>query len=532
MIYINQTGYPPVSKKRFLITADAAGTIVNFSVVRAEDGEQVFDGTLISEKLDDRKLSGMILRQGDFSDLETPGRYRIVYGSAASSEFSISQSVYHSLAADSLRTISLIRANIHIDDPLTGLKHPAAHLEDRNITGKDYSGGWYNAGDYGKWTHCSSVAIANMLWLFQLAPDSPATTADTTGIPESGNGIPDILDEARWGLEWLLKMQHESGAVYHKVDTEPDFAWGRPPEDDPYPRTVKWTDRNGTKPSTVDAGDLCGVMSLASRVYTGIDPAFAERCRTSALRAWEWIKKNPGTAQTDPYYTDNDTRQELFWAAAEIHVISGGKEGGDHLANLPSLNWIGPVTWQEPELYGALALLTCTRTGQNLKAHILNRLTASAEWLSARAAQHPFGHTVDRFFWSSNFHILGAGQVLAAAYRLTGRIEFRDAALGQLHYILGHNALGLSFVTGYGGNRVRHPYHWPYFVYGVTLPGWVSGGANPVPEGADPLLVKLQKKGTPPALCFVDACGTDGSWASNEGTLAMTSALMFLAGLI
>lgn len=146
------------------------------------------------------------------------------------------------------------------------------------------------------------------------------------------------------------------------------------------------------------------------------------------------------------------------------------------------------------------------------------------------AASHAYGHTLTDFWWGSNSYVLGTAQLLSAAYLFSGEEKYKNCALEQLNYLLGGNALNLSFVTGYGGNSVQKPYHWINSVYNIRFPGWIAGGANRISTGVDPLLESVQKKGTLPALCFIDECSEKRSWASNEGTIVMASALMFLAG--
>ncbi|MBN2442151.1 MAG: glycoside hydrolase family 9 protein, partial [Spirochaetales bacterium] len=441
--------------------------------------------------------------------------------------FQISTNLYNKLFRDSFRVLSLVRANISIDDGETGFIHPAGHLEDFNINGRDFSGGWYNAGDYGKWTHCSSVVVANLLWLYIL---NPFVRTDDLGIPESGNNIPDLLDEARWGLTWLLKMQNADGSVYHKIDTEPGFAWGKGPDEDALERSPKWTDRNGRVPSTIDAADFCGVMSLASDVFLEVDPGFALVCREAALRSWEWVRSHPENPQKDPYYTDDDPSQELFWAGGDIFILTGGEEGIDFIEGYaqPSVN---APSWLMTDYYGILALCIAASVPGEIRNSHKAALLKTSDLLLEKINRYPYGHVLEDFWWGSNSSVAGSAQILIAAYKISGKDEYLSGGLEQLNYLLGCNALNLSFVTGFGKNSVEHPYHWSYYVYDKLIPGWISGGPNRYPGGADPLLKSIQQTGTPPAMCFVDACEAMGSWASNEGTIAMTSSLMFLAGL-
>lgn len=516
-IYVNQTGYLPQSEKILLIDADKVHRSREFQIVNLNDNSVEFTGKITSQPLDDQILSGKILFCGDFSGFRQEGTFCIVTGGLNSSPFSISNDLYQNLSRDCLHSISLIRANVAIHDELTGLVISTGHQGDFDIEGRDYSGGWYNAGDYGKWTHCSAINVANLLWLYELHADLPEEMKEK------------LLAEARWGMEWLLKMQDDSGAVYHKVDSEPDFAWGQGPDADTFERTVKWTRLGGETPSSIDAGDFIGVTSLASRLFHSIDPDFSLHCRKAAEKSWEWLLLNPDNPQTDPYYTDTDSSQEFFWAAAEIYCLIRDPRAYEYLQS-NSRGVVSPPGWMTPDFFGSLALIH-SGSDTELSRKELSLLQRSAAFFMAESEKHPFRHPNTSFWWGSNFYISGTGQLLAAAWHFTGKEDYREAALNQLHFLLGRNALSRSFVAGYGSRSLEHPYHWAYYVYGIVLPGWIAGGANGLPGGADPLLKDLQAKNTPPALCYLDVCTYNGSWASNEGTVAMESSLMFLAGM-
>ena len=528
---VNQAGYLPGSEMTFSLPAEGYPPGSPFYVV--QDGRAVWEGVLPEKPEDDREFSGRRVYRVSFSGCPAAGKMRIRTDGMESPEFSVAGDVYRPVFGSSFRTFSLVRANTEVRDRVTGLVHRAGHSGDFDIRGNDYSGGWYNAGDYGKWTHCSSIAVSDLLWLYVLGPE--CVGSDDLHIPESGNGVPDLLDEARWGLEWLLKMQYTDGgsldgAVYHKVDTEPDFSWGLPPDADPLERSVKWTERGGKVPSTVDAADFAGVMFLASRVFAPWDEEFAGKCRSAAERSWAWVVKNPGNPQLDPYYADPDPSGEVFWAAAEALAVTGSPEARIFVDRyFPG--YMNPPGWQSPEFYGFLTLLYAGGIPEETKTAAADVFLRTADFLTDESESHPYGHTLSDFWWGSNFYILGSGLVCTVAFDLDGDIRYRNAALSQLNYLLGQNALGYSFVTGFGEKSVVNPYHWTTFVYNIVIPGWVTGGPNRYPGGADPLLKELQRKGTPPALCYLDECRGDGSWASNEGTLAMTGALVFLSGL-
>lgn len=138
----------------------------------------------------------------------------------------------------------------------------------------DVSGGWHDAGDYGRYTVPAAKTVADMLYAYQA---NPALFGDDVGIPESGNGVPDILDEAKYALTWMLKMQDpETGGVHHKVTCE-NFPGYVMPEQETGELIV-------TPVSTTATGDFCGAMALASEFFGESDPNFAATCLDAAKR--------------------------------------------------------------------------------------------------------------------------------------------------------------------------------------------------------------------------------------------------------
>lgn len=553
---LNQLGFRPGAAKRFCLTVarasdtplspDAGASVFDGGLdllgdtgvaprpdrftVESETGQTVFSNDF-GPVADLTKAAGERVVSGDFSAVTKPGRYRVRCGERLSSVFTIGDDVYRPLLHDAARAFYIIRANAALDDPRTGLKHAAGHPADAHITVggevRDLTGGWYNAGDFGKWTHMAAISSSQMMWLYELRPAAAKVKLDMPALWP----LPDVLQQARWGLEWLLKMQNRDGSVLHKVDTEPLYAWGKPPADDPNPRNARGA-------SSIDAGVFVGVMCQARRVFAKIDPVFARRCRAAALKSWTWLKANPDVRHDDPFYTDPDVRQEVAWAYAEMAVMTG--DGGlatqavDRFKalNTPDGAGILPFFWPSPQVLGAMAL---ARYGKGtVRDAAISGLQRAAAIITAGQADDPYGYSADpgRYSWGSLEMALDSAVVCLFASEIDGDATFRRTAQRLLDYALGCNALNLSFVTGHGAHFVSHPYHWTYRTQKILMPGWPSGGPNGQPQGADPLLSAMIARGTPPAKCFVDACQDTGAWACNEGQTTETAALVLTAGLL
>nr|MCR4587815.1 glycoside hydrolase family 9 protein [Lachnospiraceae bacterium] len=191
----------------------------------------------------------------------------------------------------------------------------------------DIQGGWHDAGDFGRYVSAGAVAVAHMLYAYELFPEA---FEDTVNIPESGNGVPDLLNECRYELEWMLQMQREDGGVYHKQTTFCHAPFIMPEEDKEQMMVFPV--------SSMSTGDFAGVMCLASRVYKEFDPSFARDCMHAAVEAGMWLMehpentdfKNPDGCNTGEY-GDEDDRDERMWAFAElIRTDLEVRNSGDH----------------------------------------------------------------------------------------------------------------------------------------------------------------------------------------------------------
>ena len=523
---LNQVGFRPDATKSFVIggTAERAPPLT-FSV-ETLGGTGVFAGRIDPALHDLTRTTGEHVRVGDFTAFKGPGRYRVRVGSSASHPFEIGDAIYAPVVRDAARAFYLIRANVAHDDPVTGIRHAAGHLSEARMrvdgAERDLTGGWYNAGDYGKWSHMAAMSASCMMWLHELRPH--AARKLVLAVPRTYPGLPDLLQQARWGLEWLLRMQNPNGSVLHKIDADDHFASGSP-EQDSFPRFVYAA-------TSLDAGNFTGVMLQAARVFSSVDRGFAGRCRLAAQRAWQWLEGHPAVLGKDVNYLDPDPRQEIAWGtfAMAAAVTRDAQLAQQATARLAAVG-ILPASWQAPQLLGAMGLARSTSPAREAAA---DAIAAAAELIVDRVAADPYGFSAspDDYFWGSNEAALYAAVLCLFAAELTHRQPFRATAQRLIDYVLGCNTLDLSFVTGHGQRSVSRPYHWTYRVWGIVMPGWASGGANHLPDSVDPLLKAVIGRGTPPARCFVDACGSDGSWGSNEGQTSENAALVLVTGLV
>lgn len=430
-----------------------------------------------------------------------------------------------SLYAASLHTFSLLRSGVRIDDSVTGIHHAASHTRDAVLAGtavhRDLTGGWYNAGDYGKWPMMTAIAVSYMLDLYE----QQERVAQSLGHPDH---LPDpvLLGEAQWGLSWMLKMQDPDGGVRQKVDgaTQASLgaAWGKPPELDPNPRIA-------APVSTGSTADFAAVMYQAARFFKASDWEKARRFQAAADRAWSWVTTHPNVDAHDIFYGDHDPTGELLWARLE-RSLTYDKDSPELAHRLTAR----AVSWVDPSLLGLYDVASSLNSPPHLREAADAAILQQANDLAEASAARPFHVALgeDDYVWGSAERLLHRAALFLMANALCPSPLFHQAASDQLDWILGNNTLHHSFVTGFGTNPVRHPWHWTYRDYGIVMPGWAVGGPNGSSAGADPALRAVQRRGTPPARCYVDLCDREGSWASNEGQISEEAALVFVTGML
>ena len=544
IIHINQEGFEATARK-LCIAAGVGGT---FELVCENGNGTVFSGELQGPVAD--AASGDELYYGDFSAWRNEGTYRIRVGeSAVSARFAIGERPYESLHKALLKSFYYQRCGVALEERWAGpWKHAACHLEHGSVYGEPgvrlpSAGGWHDAGDYGKYIVPAAKAVADLLLAYELFPQS---FDDELDIPESGNGVADVLDEVRFELEWMFKLQREDGSVFHKLTTHQFPGFQCMPEHDVAELVF-------SPVSAAATADLAASFALASRIYGELDADFSARLLAAAERAWQWLERqdewsgfrNPRDIGTGEY-GDREVRDEMYWAAAELYRATGeggykrklvellaqgeegqqGEQGEQDGFDLAGLGWASVAG------YGTIACLMLPdelrdeAVHERLRAFWLKR----AEQLVAVHDQTGYKLTLpdDQYIWGSNMLVLNNAMHLAVADRLLGMSGVREYALDNMHYLLGRNALGQCYVTGFGERLWQNPHHRPSAGDGVKepIPGMVAGGPN---VGLQDDIAKAELSGLPPARCFIDHAG---SYSTGEMTVYWNSPAVFVAAYI
>ncbi|HEY4185021.1 MAG TPA: glycoside hydrolase family 9 protein [Polyangia bacterium] len=557
-VRVNQVGYlPGFTKTATVVTA--ANTPLDWQLV-SEAGQVAATGK--TRPFGEDRSSGDHVQQIDFSSVRTPGKgWKLKVGDDESYPFTIGDDVYRKLKYDALSFFYLQRSGVDIKMPYAGspaYERPAGHPGDTRVPcvafapcayQLDVSGGWYDAGDHGKYVVSSAISV----WTLQNEYEALSRFGSTAGdfadgkmnIPEAGNGRPDLLDEARFNLEFMLRMQvpagqPHAGMAHQRIHGE---KWSDLPTM-PHEDTIK---RFVHPVSTGATYDLAATAAQGARVWKKLDPAFAARCLTVAEAAFAAGKKNPvifaePLGQGGGAYGDGNLSDELYWAAAELFVTTGKDVYKDELTRSPfhharSLDATGgTLGWDHVAALGKITLAEQPNgLGDAAVAEQRQALVTAADrfvaTLDKRGYRMPAASD-STYIWGSNAATMNAGLVLGTAYFLTKDTKYANAAIDCMDYLLGRNPLAFSYVAGYGTHALRNPHHrvWAHQKnpkLPEAPPGAVSGGPNSMLQ--DPRIRKLGMSGCPPQTCYVDHIE---SYSTNEVAINWNAPLAWDAAFL
>ena len=520
LINLNQVGYLPNAVKVAVMNGDAITD--KASVVDCATGKAVYEGDVASASMN--KSTGRNEARFDFSSVTAPGTYKIVAGDKESFEFKIGADVYDEAFKASLRMFYLQRCGMELTSDLAGdYAHPACHTEKATIFGTsekiDVSGGWHDAGDYGRYVVSGAKAAADLMLAYKLYPQA---FDDALNIPESGNGVPDVLDEVRYELDWLFKMQNSEGGVYHKV-TCANFPGFVMPEEETEELIV-------TPVSTTATADFAAVMAMASTVYAEFDMPYSQRCLDAATRATNYLEKhksvegtkNPDGIVTGEYPDDKDI-DERIWAYAELYKATGETVYDEEFSKLmqSGASCAADLGWQGVSAYAGYAYLSAPVKGKFYDAVLASFMSGIAE-VEATASTDSYNSSLKEYPWGSNMTIANNGMYVLLYDKIAGYQKGDEIARQQLNYLLGTNGTGYCFLTGFGTLSPTTPHHRPSQAKKAAVPGMVAGGPNQNLE--DPYAQNVLAN-TAPALCYADS---DQAFSLNEVTIYWNSPVVFL----
>ena len=506
-IQINQLGYTPGMKK----TAVLRGQLADVMTVVNAAGETVLTVPVGAQRCE---IWGDDAAHADFSALTQPGVYTLHCGDAASHPFAVADAPYAACLTALVDMLYYQRCGCDLEKGKIGaFAHPACHTGMARVYGTqetlEVSGGWHDAGDYGRYIVPAAKTIADILFAKQW-----------NGAAFGASAVTELMDEARWELEWMLKMQRGDGGVYHKVTCAKFCDMDMMPHEEKEELIL-------CPVSTTATGDFAACMAMAARFYAERDAAFAARMTAAAERAWDFLEKNEPILFTgNPEgiftgaYDDHTDEDERLWAAIELARTTGAaKYAAAAEKALAAIDrTAAPLGWADVRGYcaiegcalGGAAGETCRRWVLDVADMLLGRING-------------YGITMtERLPWGSNMDVSDDGMLFYQAYLLTGMEKYLLAAQAQLHYVLGVNPMSVCYVTGFGAQTVLHPHHRPSVCVGSAQPGMLSGG--PASGMMDPC-AQAHLQGAPAGKSFVD---DHGSYSTNEICIYWNSPLIAL----
>ena len=554
IIAFNQIGFLPRGNKIATVhLQDERDT--SFQVVRADFfgsaqhstgkiEQSAFHGSLTAPTLDE--ASGNLVSRADFSSLKTPGSYCLVSQGKRSQPFVIGNGVYRDALRLSMRAFYGQRCGCAVDLG-DGYRHAACHRSGAYHPSSGRQGlvsnqrGWHDAGDYGRYIVNSGITTGTLLWAWELFPESLKSLQ--LDIPDSGSqygaNLPDFLAEVRWNLEWMLSLQDEDGGVWHK-QTSDHFCGFIMPEQDELPSYVIGTGEAPFK-STCATADFAAVMAIAARCYTKYDTQFSTRCLAAAELGWNWAVAHPNVTFTNPAgvstggYGDAHCLDEILWASAELWRTTGKPQFQsafeDGVAELPPETNMKEPSWDKvtPLAYWTFAMTIqkgpIRAKSAQIKSRILKQTATIAQTLLDRGSLSGYGNTLalTDYVWGSNSVAANQSLLLLIANHFQPDRRLVEAALGNLHYLVGRNCFGVSWVTHVGTHPFEHPHHRPSAADDIAAPwpGLLSGGPNARP--ADDVAKTLPN--LPPMRMWVD---DTKAYSLNEVAINWNAPLVFL----
>lgn len=503
---VNQVGYAPADSKTAAI--ETSGWAKRYVIKDATTGKIVWKGKAIRTARS--PWSGKERAIIDFSALTKPGTYVISNGTDTQ-QIVVAERPYEALSIGSLKAFYLQRSGEPILEEYAGkYARPAAHFDNHVEihpsaasasrpagTFIESAGGWYDAGDYNKYIVNSAFSVGIMLDAYEMAPEYFKNLC--VSIPESANDVPDILDEIAVNLRWMLTMQDPGdGGVYHKLTTPGFEAFIKPAE-------CK-QQRYVVMKSTAAALDFAAVMAKAHRIYSQF-PAykdFADAALQQAVKAYKWAEKHPDVlykqeemnALYDPdvttgTYGDMNVNDEQLWAEIELFLATGKESYMRTLAgDYTSIRFSNP-SWGNVTGLGFYSVIGALEEGKMpyayevknfVKSQILDVADGYLSSIGGSCFDSPCGNAPSDFGWGCNGEqVCGKGLILLYAYQLSGEEKYLNGAKKVADYLLGRNATGYCFVTGFGTFSPQHPHHRLSESDGIDepLPGFLVGGPNP-----------------------------------------------------
>jgi endoglucanase len=536
-IHINQIGFYQYGPK---IAVVVTGNAWRFYVKSVDTSVTYYSGELTKSQY--WSAAGDTTRIADFSDLNDTGKFVLyIPGIGCSYPFRINSTVSHDLTCGLIKSYYYQRASVSLPSQYAGTwsrseGHPDINViihdgagsdqskENPRKSGDEYSSpkGWYDAGDYGKYVVNAGITVYTLLALYEQFSSYFDTLS--LNIPHTVSGLPDLLEEIKWEMDWLLTMQDPiDGGVYHKL-TSLDFCGFVMPSEDGAARYF-------IGKGTAAAFDFAAICAFAYRIYGKKIPSYADSCLSAAKYAWAWGKAHPDSAFVNPSdvatgaYSNSALKDEQLWAAVELFLATGDSS---YKKSADSLNQ--SISVPEWSSVGALASYSLAYVKNDSSA--ISRIVKLAMSAGAVVDTSPYRTVIygkGSFYWGSNGLVANYGMLFIQAFLATGDSSYFNRAIQVLDYLMGRNAVGYSFVTGFGSKYPMNPHHRPSVADGIgePVPGLLVGGPNKNQEDASSCGVSY-----PSSFAAKSWMDLNCAYACNEVAINWNAPIAYLAGAI
>ena len=532
-IYVNQHVYVNGAANKVLIK-DYEG---EYKVITVPEGKVVLKGSTTALKA--WEDAGESLSAADISAITETGTYQLQLADGQGSEpFTVGQaSAYEEVSIAAYRSFYLNRAGVEITEEYGGkFARKAGHYDTavvvhESVENSSYkpgtvlslSGGWYDAGDYGKYIVNSATTVYTMAMAYEQYPEYHKGL--NLNIPESGSNIPDVIEELLVNVRWMLLMQDVDGGVHHKLTTARFDGFLMPDKTS----ATRYLFMKSTEASLTFAASI----GSFARVIEGIDglDEFAAQCKEAAVKAWQWAVENPDVHYIQPegvntgQYNSRELEDEWQWAGVELYITTGDV---DYLKNVDFAAKENPNSTPSWGMVHSFAMLSAIWNPNSFDSDVyeaikkaflqqVDELYTIYDGTSAKVS-------LNFWRWASNSDIANQAMLGFEAYKLIGDIKYLNMATNNIDYLMGRNPTGYSFVTGIGTKPPMNIHHRPSGADGIEEPhpGFLVGGPNldVLQDCADTTRSEF------PAMSFMDeTC----SFSTNECAINWTAALIYVS---
>jgi endoglucanase len=472
-IRVNQLGYTEKSIKTAVFGCKTDVTVNEFAICDALTNQTVYT----SNKIKEYGQYGPFVKSYrlDFSKFTSKGAYYIKANGIVSPNFRISNDVYNGTADFILNYMRqqqsgynpFLKDSCHTHDGYI-IYHPT--LDSTYI---DVKGGWHDATDYLQYVTTSANAVFQLLFAYEQNPTAFGDKYDKDGNPKP-NGIPDVLDEAKWGLDWLVKMNPEKNVMFNQLADDRDHRGFRLPNHDSasygmgLQRPVYYCNgkpqgvykyKNRTTGIASTAGKYASAFALGSKLLSKYYPEFSNKIKQKAIDAYNWGKENPGVCQTAPctspyFYEEDNWTDDMELAATQLNNITAKKEYAKDAVKYgkeePTTPWMGADTARHYQWYPFLNLghyYLAAEKDKSVSKSFIADLKLGLEKIYTRGKNNAFLNGVP-FIWCSNNLVAAAITQAHLYFNLTKDTKYQEMEASLRDWLLGCNPWGTSMIIG------------------------------------------------------------------------------------